>query len=59
MTAPLVHVALTPAEADAVLRALDLVRLVALARNRREQPRDLHAEEAAEEKLRAALGGRP
>lgn len=59
MGGPLVRVALTPAEADAVLRALDLVRLVHVARNRREQPRDLRAEEAAEEKLRAALGGRP
>lgn len=48
-----VLVALTNGEVDALLRALDAVRTVELARNRRERPWDLRQEEAVEAKLLA------
>jgi len=50
---------LTRQEADALLRALDLVAFVETARNRRRERPDVHRhEESAEQKLRMALGGR-
>lgn len=51
----MIRVELLPAEADALLRAVELLRNVHLASNRRERPGDLRQEEAAEEKIRAAL----
>jgi len=45
-------------EAEALLRALDLVRIHALARNRRDRPGALRLEEAVEAKLLQALRAR-
>ena len=46
---------LSRAEAEALLRALDLVRIHALSRNRRDRPGNPPPEEAVEAKLLQAL----